>query len=134
MFPFIPSTIYSDNSTVELKATLGGVNTSYGMPIFHFENYEGKLVATTTATYVNGIDVRINSSCLAGQPVGTYIVKVYNAPGQNTSPNKSLGFSTISIMDPPPPICYPQPGGIDQDTCEQVYGRTWDPMTCRCFF
>lgn len=98
MFPFVPSTIYSNSSTVELKATLGGVNMSYGMPIFHFENYAGELVATTTATYVNGIDVRTNSSCLAGQPVGTYTVKVYNAPGQNTSPNNSLGFSTISTL------------------------------------
>lgn len=41
-----------------------------------------------------------------------------------------IGTALVTVDNFPFPC--PQPGGIDQDTCEQVFGRTWDPETCSC--
>lgn len=133
-FPITPSVVHTDSTAVQLQATLGGVNTAYGMPVFHFEDYMGRLVAAKTASWVNGVHVGVDGSDLVDKPVGRYTVKIYNATDPNISPSVALGTSSIMVSEPPPPTCYPQPGGIDQDTCEQVYGRTWNPMTCSCMF
>lgn len=134
IFPLAPSSVDQYSQPVELQATIDNITTTNGMPIFHFEDYNGDLLATTTATQVNGFDVRINSSCLMDKPIGTYSIKVYNAPNPNSPPSKPVGVSRILVKEPPPLVCYPQPGGINQETCEGVYGRTWDSMTCSCMW
>lgn len=93
-FPLAPSVIYNNSGAIEIKATLNGVHTNNGMPIFQFENYAGQLIAVTQATEVNGYTVKASSSCLIGKPIGTYTVKVYNASENQTTP---IGISQISI-------------------------------------
>lgn len=101
-FPFVPSSVNQYAQAVEVQAYIENVNTAYGMPIFHFEDYTGKVIATTTATQVNGIDVRISSSCLIDKPVGTYTVKVYNAPDYGSSPSQPIGISSIKVKTQEP--------------------------------
>lgn len=97
-FPFAPSYITRNDEAVELQATIDGIDTTNGMPIFHFENYVGQLIAITTATQVNGTDVRISSSCLTDKPVGTYTVKVYNAVPAESDKNPAALIGVSSIM------------------------------------
>lgn len=129
-FPLAPSLVYSNSTPVELQATLYGVDTNYGMPIFHFENYSGQLIATTTATYVNGNDVRASSSCLTDKPVGTYTVKVYNALSPNSPPSEPLGISSITIRNqaqPPDDLC------IEMEQQCNASGGIWKGCNRGCF-
>lgn len=50
-FPFIPSSYEYNQQSVEMRATLNGISTTHGMPIFHFVNRDGKIMAKTIATY-----------------------------------------------------------------------------------
>lgn len=95
-FPFAPSSLdTNDTNPVELQAYIQNVNTDYGMPIFHFEDYTGTVLGTETATMVNGTDVRVTSSCLIGQPAGTYTVKVYNSIPPGATSGQPIGISSI---------------------------------------
>jgi hypothetical protein len=94
LFPLSPSSIYADDDPIQLTATLEGVNTINGMPVFHFENYSGQLVGIESATGVNGNNITVSSSCLYGKPSGKYTVKVYNASSTDAAP---LGVSSITI-------------------------------------
>jgi len=101
IFPLAPSAINQYGQPVELRATIDNIDASNGMPIFHFEDYTGQLMATTTAMQINGTDVRISSSSLTSLPVGTYSVKAYNAPSPNSF-NRPIGTSTITVQPMPP--------------------------------
>lgn len=128
IFPLVPQSIYRDGQPVELQATLYGINTDNGMPIFHFENYAGQLTATTTATQVNGSDVRASSSCLTDKPVGTYTVKVYNAPIPNSPPSEPVGISSISIIN------YEEvPPCVEEEQICSAQGGIWRGCTRGCY-
>lgn len=130
-FPFSPSVVYSNSSpSVELQATVNGVNTTYGMPVFHFEDYTGKLIAATPATWVNGIYIGVDSTCLIDKPVGRYTVKVYNAAGSNSLTSQAIGASSILVKEPEQPTCT---YGYEADiqAC-QSWGWTWDYNACQC--
>lgn len=43
-----------------------------------------------------------------------------------------IGTALVTVDNLPFPC--PQPGGINQETCEGVFGRTWDPENCVCIF
>lgn len=128
-FPLSPSVVYYNSTPVELQATVYGANTNNGMPIFHFENYAGQLVATTTATYVNGTDVRASSSCLSGKPVGTYTVKVYNAPSPGSgSMSEPIGISSITIRNQvPDEFC------VEMEQICITQGGIWKGCTRGCY-
>ena len=99
--PLFPR-IVSPNQAVELQSTIENIDTSHGLPIFQFEDYQGNVIALTTATQVNGTDVRLSSSGLLNKSPGTYNVKIYNAPDQNANSNSSanqpIGFSEIVVQ------------------------------------
>lgn len=97
LFPLSPSAIYTNDDPIQLTATLEGVNTINGMPVFHFENYSGQLVGVESATGVNGNNITVSSSCLYGKPPGKYTVRVYNASSSEVEP---VGVSTITVMRP----------------------------------
>lgn len=100
-FPIAPNTILSGAYPVELQAQVAQVDTSHGMPIFQFEDYQGRLVGTATATQVNGTEARLSSSALRNQPAGTYSVKVYNAPapGDNIQEAQPFAYSALGVVD-----------------------------------
>jgi hypothetical protein len=100
--PLAPGQISSSAQPIEIQTNIyAGLNTTYGMPIFQFEDYQGRLVGTTTATQVNGTDVRLSSSALQNKPGGTYLVKVYNAlaPGDDLNKAQPFDFATILVVD-----------------------------------
>jgi hypothetical protein len=133
-FPLSPEVVYNDAAAVEIQVNLNNINTTYGMPIFHFENQLGDLVATTTATQVSGYSVKASSSCLIGKPKGQYFVRIYNAPpaaGTDTSddtavisPPQPIGTSRISVINTPP----------DDPPCgnERPYCPDFNYNTCLC--
>jgi hypothetical protein len=108
IFPLAPSVIYSNQPPVELSATIQGANTVHGMPIIHFEDQTGKLVAKTFATEVNGYTTKFSSSCLIGKPLGKYVVKIYNVPPDSQKVSgQSLGTSSITYRTEPLNPCLP---------------------------
>lgn len=101
-FPLSPSFIDVNSSApVEFQAYVNGIDTSYGMPVFHFEDYTGKVIGIDTANMVNGTDVRVTSGCLVGKPVGTYTVKVYNGLSKHNLSSEPIGISSVVIRNPP---------------------------------
>lgn len=127
---FTPSSVNQYSQPIELQVYIDGINTTNGMPIFNFEDYTGQLIATTTATQVNnGSDVRIDSNCLMDKAVGTYTVKVYNAPSPNSPPSEPIGFSSIGVQEPPLNEC---PISYDQRLCYQDGGVWMGPPDCSC--
>lgn len=127
-FPFAPSVV-SNNSAFpsELRATIPNVSTDYGMPVFHFEDYNGTVVGVATATTVqNGANVTVSPSCIRGKPVGRYTVKVYNAVPSGTASGKPIGNSTITVSNSP---C---PGMENQIQSCYNSGFRWDWTHCYC--
>lgn len=125
-----PSSVNQYEEPVELQTTVNAVNIDNGMPIFHFEDYTGQLIAMATATRVSGNYIWVSSSCLMDKPIGTYSVKIYNAPSPNSVPSQPIGLSGITVREAPQPTCT---YGYEQDiqAC-QSWGWTWDYNACQC--
>lgn len=129
-FLFAPSVVYRNDPPVELQGYINNIDISYGVPIFHFEDYTGQLIATTNATQVNGTDVRASSSCLTDKPIGTYTVKVYNTSNSDISSNEPLGVSSLTVknqVQPPDEICIEM-----QQECN-AGGGIWKGCNRGCF-
>jgi hypothetical protein len=120
--PIYPSAVDQNGAPIELRAYVGGVDTTYGMPVFHFEDYTGQLIATATATSVSGDDIRINSDDLMDKSLGMYSIKIYNAPTSSGDRSPPLAYSSIEVQTPT--SC---PG---DHHCP--IGKIWDPEFCYC--
>lgn len=118
--PINPSGLNHNDSAIELQAFVDGINTINGMPVFQFEDYTGQVIARTTATSVDKTDIRLSSSVLMDKPIGTYTVKIYNAPGSYSDPNYPVAYSSIAVQ----PYC--------SGSHHCPIGKIWNPDFCYC--
>jgi hypothetical protein len=128
ILPFSPSTIYTADPPIQFQMTVEGIDTTFGLPMFHFIDSYGTTIAITRATEVNGYVAKGWSECLQNLPIGIYDVKLYNAQDPNLRETKNaLGTSVVNIRNfRPPNQCNPTTELVESCPVNFSYQR------CQC--